>query len=148
MDTKICSKCGELKPTTSFYKRSDRASGYKSECKKCNNSYEKIVNRESQAIRARKSWLKTSYGMTLEDYDELLEEQEYLCAVCHTHVDDAVLVSGRHFCVDHNHETGEVRGLLCHLCNTMLGKARDNPDILMAGSLYLLERGSYANFTT
>ena len=70
MDTKICSKCGELKPTTSFYKRSDRASGYKSECKKCNNSYEKIVNRESQAIRARKSWLKTSYGMTLEDYDD------------------------------------------------------------------------------
>lgn len=75
--------------------------------------------------------LKAKYGLSLEDYTALLEKQGGRCAVCGTPPD------GRRLSVDHNHETGEVRGLLCLNCNTTLGKVGDSPEILMEAIAYL-----------
>ena len=143
MDTKPCSQCGQEKELSGFYKRKDRKSGYASACKTCHSKYERQVDKEAQSIRARKSWLKIKYNMTLEDYDRLSAAQEHRCAICGSVKDDAILGGAGFFHVDHNHETGKVRGLLCLSCNTLLGKAMDSPTILRAAVQYLEDKGYY-----
>lgn len=56
--------------------------------------------------------LQTRFGMTLEEYDELFDGQGGVCAICGGSNPD-----GRRLAVDHDHETGEIRGLLCYRCN-------------------------------
>lgn len=88
------------------------------------------ANRE----RYRENTLKRKYSINLEDYDKMLQEQKSCCAICSAKVEeerDNVLV------VDHNHLTGEVRGLLCHKCNTGLGLFRDNQGYLLEAVEYL-----------
>jgi hypothetical protein len=58
--------------------------------------------------------LKRRYGITVEEYDELLSQQEGRCAICYRIVEETL-------CVDHNHVTGKIRGLLCTRCNRSLG---------------------------
>lgn len=65
--------------------------------------------------------LKFYYGLSLEQYDELLEKQQHKCAICGT-LDNR----GHPLCVDHNHSNGMVRGLLCHRCNQGIGLLDDN----------------------
>lgn len=66
----------------------------------------------------RKAKLKQFYGLSLEQYDTMFENQQGCCAICGIHQD----VLNRRLDVDHCHTTGKVRGLLCRLCNTSLGK--------------------------
>jgi hypothetical protein len=68
--------------------------------------------------QAESSRLKSEYGITIEDYDKMYLKQEGKCAGCKTFHD--VL------CVDHNHKTGKIRGLLCRKCNSALGFVEDN----------------------
>ena len=77
--------------------------------------------------------LKHTYGITREEYDSKLHEQENGCAVCGTKVPGG---KGS-FYVDHNHTTGQVRGLLCHWCNFMIGQCKEDPEILRSGIDYL-----------
>jgi Recombination endonuclease VII len=72
-------------------------------------------------IRTRRWWLKSQYGLTEDDYNKLLEEQNFSCALCRKHLS----TQKRRLCVDHDHETGKVRGLLCARCNGALGKLGD-----------------------
>ena len=81
----------------------------------------------------RRADLKKNYGITPEDYDEMLEAQSGVCAICEQNCG-----SGRRLAVDHNHATGAVRGLLCTKCNTSLGNANDDPQILIAMAMYLI----------
>ena len=85
------------------------------------------------AKRAQRRYrLKTQYNLTLEDYEAMHEAQGGGCAICGEAED-----TGRLLAVDHDHETGLVRGLLCTRCNTGLGLFRDNPDLLDAAREYL-----------
>lgn len=68
-------------------------------------------------------------------YDQLLAKQGGKCAICGEEA------NGNRLAVDHNHETGEIRGLLCHQCNTGLGSFRDNPQLLKQAIAYLGEKG-------
>jgi len=77
-------------------------------------------------------YLKNTYQITIEDYQLSLEKQSGLCAIC-----KSKCVSGRRLAVDHNHTTGEVRGLLCCKCNRGLGNFNDNLDLLEQAVLYL-----------
>ena len=78
------------------------------------------------------------YGMTLEDYSALLERQGGTCALCAaTHSHGRARLS-----VDHCHETGVVRGLLCMLCNRKIGQFNDDPEKLRAAIRYLERPGS------
>jgi len=71
------------------------------------------------------------YGLTLEQYDAILQSQGGVCAVCK--MDRGT----RRMAVDHDHKTNKVRGLLCQFCNTALGKFLDNVEILKRAILYL-----------
>jgi len=64
-------------------------------------------------LKARDYHLKYSYGISLEDYNKILEEQQGCCAICKRHYSNFK----RNLDVDHNHRTGFVRGLLCSFCN-------------------------------
>jgi hypothetical protein len=73
--------------------------------------------RESYDPRIRADYnLKKAYGLSLTKYDELLEKQQGVCAVC-----ERVCSTGRKLAVDHSHVTGKIRGLLCARCNLALG---------------------------
>jgi len=72
------------------------------------------------------------YGIDQIIYERMLKEQNHKCAIC-----GGVNVSGRSLSIDHCHETGKVRGLLCSLCNTLLGVAKDNVRILRRAMEYL-----------
>ena len=93
--------------------------------------------REAGTLSAmNRRWdLQKSYGLTVAQYDTLLEQQAGACAICWK------VPSGK-LNVDHDHETGNVRALLCTACNHMLGKAYDNPAILRCAADYLEEHNS------
>jgi hypothetical protein len=85
-------------------------------------------------IVRKNTFYKSRYGITLEEYNQKLEKQQEVCAICHcpeTTKTKKGAISA--LAVDHDHTTGEIRGLLCRTCNTALGKFRD--------SLIILERG-------
>lgn len=79
-------------------------------------------------------YLKCNFDLTPEDYDEMIVEQSGLCAICERQM------IGRDECVDHDHATGRVRGLLCQGCNQGLGRFGDDPRHLRAAVLYLTRR--------
>lgn len=90
--------------------------------------------KKEHAERSRWYTIKHRYGLTREDYEALLEEQGHACAICKT-PDDGLWWGV--FVVDHDHDTGKVRGLLCSPCNTLLGGARDRTDVLRSAITYL-----------
>ena len=81
-------------------------------------------------------YLVRRFGITLAKYLALLEAQEGRCAIC-KRIPDEADPNGWRFCVDHDHETGAVRGLLCRTCNIGLGAFRDDPALLRAADRYL-----------
>lgn len=87
----------------------------------------KEMGRKSERTRRFKR-----YGITEEQYTLLWESQAGLCDICRSS-----LVEGRATHVDHCHTTGQVRGILCHHCNVMLGHCKDNIEILKRAILYL-----------
>lgn len=90
-----------------------------------------------RAANRNKIWALNlkKYGITTDQYTEMLEKQQGMCAICgDTHN------RGKRLCVDHCHKTGKIRGLLCLSCNIMLGNAIDSPATLRAGAQYLEER--------
>lgn len=90
----------------------------------------------NQRRKARESELRRCYGTTTIDYDRMLAAQFGVCAVCAT---DTPGRGHEHFSVDHDHSTGEVRGLLCFGCNVGLGHFGDDPARLRAAAAYLEE---------
>lgn len=78
--------------------------------------------------------LKVKYGLTEEKYYEMLEEQDFKCAICGNPETDT---RRGQFCVDHCHDTGIVRGLLCFSCNVTLGNMNDRIDLLERAIEYL-----------
>lgn len=74
------------------------------------------------------------FGITVQDYERMLSEQGGGCSICRSTTAGG---RGQRFHVDHCHETGTVRGLLCHSCNVLLGHARENPSILSRAIEYL-----------
>lgn len=104
------------------------------------SSYKGLTGEAKQKYiaKVRKAWLKQSYGLTLEQYDEMYEQQRGLCKICHQperrkYKNGAVI----RLAVDHDHGTGVVRGLLCADCNKGLGQFKDNVDRLLEAAAYL-----------
>lgn len=90
--------------------------------------------------------LMRKYGITREQYEGLLELQQGLCKICGSPpVGKVKNGPAKRLHVDHDHQTGQVRGLLCHKCNVMLGNARDDIKILETAILYL--KTAHANRT-
>ena len=79
--------------------------------------------------------LLSNYGITEQQYQEKLVEQDYKCPICNKKHD--VVATKGILVVDHNHATGKVRDLLCHSCNMGLGKFKDDPELLKLAAEYI-----------
>jgi len=121
------------------------AGGYPYSCKECNSAEKKkAYDKEAQSSynkqyyqqnhdKLRDKRFREKYSITLDDFWDLLEAQEYCCKICGTKFPNTTTAP----VVDHDHETGVVRGLLCHGCNVGLGRFKDNVDVLAAAIKYL-----------
>jgi hypothetical protein len=81
----------------------------------------------------REGQLKRHYGLTIEQYDDILSKQNGKCAICGT---DSCS-TGKQMAVDHNHETGEIRGILCAACNIGIGMMKDDVSLIRKALTYL-----------
>jgi hypothetical protein len=97
------------------------------------SAYQKAY-RDKNKERLKSAALFRTYGITLEQRDEMLRYQGGVCAICKS---DSSSLGQLDWAVDHCHTTGRVRGILCHPCNTLLGAARDNQQILSNAINYL-----------
>ncbi len=157
-----CSKCGRRKPEDQFYLRSDgRPRSFCKECYRIHNreQYQRHIDKRHEYDAARGSgwerhpenrekymsddrtahdkYLQRTYGITIEDFDAMLSSQDGTCAICDgTNSDSA---RNRRMTVDHDHDTGKVRGLLCFTCNTSIGKLGDTYAALQKAADYLKE---------
>lgn len=132
METKICTKCNLDKPLTEYYKDSQKSSGYRPDCKDCNkirtSAYAKN-NRQKMNFNN----MKYKTGITKEQYEEILNQQNDLCRICNITEEE----NGKRFSIDHCHTTGYIRGLLCNKCNQGLGYFNDDTDKLHNAIIYL-----------
>lgn len=130
MLNKICTKCLENKPITDFPFRDKRFnSKRKAYCKLCKQKHYKSRRKKNDV-----NYRFKKFGFTHEDYLELLESQDHKCAICGK---SANTEYHKNFNIDHDHETGKVRGLLCNGCNTGLGLLKDSISNLQSAILYL-----------
>jgi len=131
--TKYCKSCDTTKPIDDFYLRNKTSMVRHSTCKECDK---KRVKENHDPVAYRNAELQRRYGITQQDYEVMIAEQNNQCAIC-----NATEPGGRHnsgyFVVDHCHTTGKVRKLLCHNCNTALGLVGDNTQILQSMIEYL-----------
>lgn len=124
-----CNTCHKVKLVIEFHKAgiNNGYQQYRGDCKECRKEWHK---NNPAPVRA---WsLKTNYGISMEDYDNMLKSQGGVCFLC-----GEPEKQRKHLAVDHCHRTGKVRGLLCTTCNVGLGNLKDDPEILEKAAKYL-----------
>ena len=154
---RICNNCKEEKNLDLFVKNKSKPLGYDYLCKDCKNkerrtedyrskersriknnpelrekrnrySYDWKNKNKDKTFKTQKNWfLKKLYGITLEQYNMMFTAQEGKCALCERHQS----ILPKSLAVDHNHETGKIRKLLCADCNTALALAKESTDLLI-----------------
>ncbi len=156
---KTCTKCLTDLPLSEFYK--GKKGRLRSVCRRCTNrenETRRSSNLDKYRAIERKSWrdnfdkngpskraasrtwkLKSVYGLSLAEFEKMLIDQDNSCAICSAVLLASVRGRGRAFvaCVDHDHKTGEVRGILCNSCNRGLGNFQDDPEALERAAAYL-----------
>jgi len=145
VDKKRCTKCGKEKSLTEFRSRGGKLKHLlKSQCNKClkeqhkewcKKNPERIERyRASEDVLHRRCQRR---NITVEEFAEAFEKQFYKCKICSSSItmEDSA--------IDHNHDTGKFRGILCKNCNRALGLFKDNPVVLNKASLYLKTEGHY-----
>lgn len=101
-------------------------------CDICHNTSE-TARYHRKPVWFKKWWLKKKYGIDLNQYNQLLKDQNDCCKICETHKSNF----NKALAVDHCHESGKVRGLLCASCNTGLGQFKENSTLLGKAFIYL-----------
>ena len=111
------------------------AKGYYSDNREVIKEKYKISDKE----KLREERLMREYGLCKNDYNNIFEKQDGLCAICGDKINSIFMEHNKNNCVhvDHDHKTKKIRGLLCHNCNIFLGNARDNIKILSSAIKYL-----------
>lgn len=149
---KRCSMCKKDKPLSGFSKNRSRSDGLRAYCKDCASVVDKkwrIENPEKSRRISKTSYdrhmtpekrfnykLKHVYNLKREDFDKMYDTQNGKCKLCYKEIKAQVQSH-----VDHNHDTGVIRGLLCSKCNLGLGHFYDNSDVLVRASKYILMEG-------
>lgn len=142
IDKKHCSRCKEEKEITEYYLSKGR---YSSACKVCKSDMYKDWEKRNPEKRrelhekyySKRRWylLKSKYGITKKQYEDLLEKQDFKCAICKSI--DANHNKSSNLLVDHCHSSMQIRGLLCHNCNSTLGLLKDDVVVLESMIAYL-----------
>jgi hypothetical protein len=113
---KLCRACGEIKPHADWHRNSSASDGLSTRCRTC------------RAVQGRRGHLKRQYGITEAERDAIISSQGGVCCIC-------LAASAVH--VDHCHETGRVRGVLCFSCNAALGQFKDRPEAIRRAAAYV-----------
>lgn len=131
-DTKRCPLCGETKPLEQFAVNRTKRREVGTYCLPCHNLVTTENVRKNHGT-TRNKHLKERYGVTAEDVAAMISEQGGKCAICGER-------DAEH--VDHDHATGEVRGILCFTCNVGLGNFQDRTDLMEKAVRYLREESA------
>jgi len=143
--SKICTKCGIKKYRRDFGKRKAAKDGLRPQCKECDKKYRiaywkahpnRLKSKDYKSNRESR-WRKWGLTFTLEDYNTMFEAQGGKCAICGIHQNTL----SKRLCVDHCHESLEVRGLLCTKCNTAIARF-ENDIIWLDKAMDYLGRGN------
>lgn len=149
-ETKTCPRCNETKTIDKFHKRARSTDGLHIYCKQCRKElwaesprgreYNRRYYREKLLTdrfynRKRKRFHR--YGLTDENFIAMYDRQNGLCAICQEPETSVIYGRPKTLAIDHNHESGEVRGLLCSNCNNGLGRFRDDADLLYRAAEYV-----------
>lgn len=157
----ICTACGRSKPISAFYlDRRHRRRETRAQCKECTNAANRMrrensldkyrgIERQSKT-RKRPLWNDelrlrgwryrlNSFGISEDKFMELFHNQNGRCAICASLLIIMGPQRGRRerACVDHDHDTGKIRGILCGNCNVGIGLLKDDPDLLKKAARYL-----------
>ena len=147
---RTCKICKEYKNISNFQPK-----GY--QCRECRNEKQRqywaslpVEIRKSRQMKSeaqkryreknlektkqvsREGHIRRKFGITINDYDSMLNSQNKVCAICKEKCN-----TGNNLAVDHNHKTGRIRGLLCKNCNTSIGLLKENVEILENAIIYL-----------
>lgn len=162
----FCGECSEVKPLLEFHSNNRTRHGVATKCKECKNEHNRALVKRHKEEMGEDAWLakkreqlkkwrvntrpkrlehfqryereknlKSNYGISIDDFDRLLASQDGRCAICETPNPQ------RFWHIDHDHSTGEIRGILCNLCNVGLGAFKDNRHSLKMAEIYLRPRG-------
>jgi hypothetical protein len=169
---KHCSKCGEVKPLDQYYAAAGCRDGLRGDCKACfsarakaryaeksedikasvkrwqqeNAEHLNAYRRKRNATRRqeiREGHLRRKFGITLADYDAMLSAQGGGCAIC-----GRPPAEGKSLHVDHDHETGVVRGLLCFTCNGAIGMLSESEETIARALSYVSMSGADTELVT
>lgn len=160
---KVCTKCKIPRSFFDFHQQENGMFGLRGCCIDCNRAYQRAAKerinvnerkrledpekkekrrRSLARYRSTSKWILTrkrhqvkKYGLTLEDYLSMHRAQNGRCKICDKKDSEEVL----NLCVDHDHDSGKVRGLLCDFCNTSLGFLKDDPDLFVKAAKYILD---------
>ena len=146
---KHCPTCEQTKPLSEFYNHKSYKDGKKRQCKDCENQssrarYERLKDSGQVSIKNkretnREGYLKRTFGISSQQYEELLEAQGGCCAICKRHHTEF----NKRLAVDHAHTdssdipAGMIRGLLCFHCNHLVVGRHTNADIFENAANYL-----------
>ena len=146
MKTKKCSRCGKDKLLDEFPKNKACFEGHSGVCKSCRyddrkkwlkqggNKVDAAIARKYRASRkGKENRLMREYGLSSAEWQEFFDEQKGKCLICDTHQSDLKQTLN----VDHCHETGRVRGLLCGPCNQALGIMKDDKENVLRMVKYI-----------
>jgi hypothetical protein len=137
-DSKKCRTCGKTLPIDKFYSYLDnrtRKTYTFLDCRRCHylktDQRRKTKYNNNKDAAFKQVWKKLGIDLTKEKALKLIEAQEWKCALCR----DDLTETGSH--VDHDHSTGELRGILCPACNKGIGHFQDDPHLLRLAIAYL-----------
>lgn len=154
---KICYLCTKEKCLSEFPKDKHNKDGHTYDCRVCRRQKEKLWRAENKDVvkeinfrskdkrkeyydseiginSSRKAHLKRKFNITLEEYNKISEEQGHVCQICKK---PETCIRNKFLCVDHNHTTGKIRGLLCNNCNRAIGLFAENTEFLKNAINYL-----------
>jgi hypothetical protein len=164
---KQCRRCNKTKPLSEYHKHKQMRDGHINVCRDCRSTYcygwknenRQVVktkkakyhferkddinklrreDRKANPSKYKEQNLRYFYGITISDYNKMLDEQKGVCRICKNpelskHKNGKI----RDLAVDHDHKTKKIRGLLCSMCNMGLGKFRENTEYLKGAIEYI-----------
>jgi|ERR1035437_6312449 hypothetical protein len=135
MVTKKCSKCKGDKILDEYHKTKSSKDGYHHYCKVCNNRYKAILYATNPKYKEKSKLnaIKIRYGLTPEELNLKFLNQNKACAIC----EKPLILHQKETHIDHNHETGKTRDILCRNCNFILGLSGESVDYLKTMISYI-----------
>ena len=157
MEERICCKCKIPKSLEDFAKDKYDKSGRTYQCKKCRNEKQKewvaanpekvkalnkkhketrkeFYSNPERKLKYRKASIERTFGIKYSEYERMMDEQNGLCAIC---FQPETSLKNKYLSVDHCHDTGKIRGLLCNACNRGIGYLKDSHLVIQNAFTYL-----------